>query len=460
MNLELSQIRQWLGLPAGGAQGEASGYSIDSRTIAAGDLFFAIRGVRQDGHAYVQDALDRGAVAAVVEASYAGANSEALLPVEDPAAALRELAAQARRHWNRTVIAITGSSGKTTTKDIIAELLLSFLPAAKSEGNLNNEYGLPLSLLRIPSGAEVAVVEIGINHPGEMRPLAQIAGPNVSVVTNVGAAHVGNFASIDEIASEKRGLVEVLGPGGTAVLNADDPRVREFAAVHSGPTITFGIEERADIRGSGIKDYGAGRLEFRANRRLMRPRMLHGRHNVYNVLAALAALQVLGITVPLAQESVVRLQASSMRGRVMLAGNITVIDDCYNSNPPAVIAMLDTLRNTLASRHIAVLGEMRELGRESAKLHRQVGQELRPRRIDRLIAVGGDAVRIAETARIPSSFCKTPEQAGRLLVREVRDSDAVLLKASRGVGLERARDILLRALKWPGLVDGKVVEHT
>lgn len=459
MTFELSQIRQWLGLPERGAQGEVSGYSIDSRTIGAGELFFAIRGESRDGHAYVQDALDRGAVAAVVESSYAGAKPEALLPVEDPAAALRELAAKARRHWNRTVIAITGSSGKTTTKDILAELLSSFMPVAKSEGNLNNEYGLPLSLLRIPSSAEVAVVEIGINHPGEMRPLAQLAGPNVSVVTNVGAAHVGNFASIDEIAVEKRGLVEALGPGGTAVLNADDPRVREFAAVHSGPTVTFGIDERADVRGSGIKDYGAARLEFRANRRLMRPYMLFGRHNVYNILAALAALQVLGITVPLAQESVVRLQASAMRGRVMQAGNITVIDDCYNSNPPAVIAMLDTLRQTQASRHIAVLGEMRELGRESVRLHREVGKELRPRRIDYLIAVGGHAAKIAETATVPKRVCKTPEQAGQVLARMVKDSDAVLLKASRGVGLERARDILLNALEWPGLVDGKVVER-
>ena len=460
MNFELSQIRQWLGLPERGAQGEVTGYSIDSRTIGTGELFFAIRGASRDGHAYVQDALDRGAAAAVVEASYAGANPEALLPVEDPAAALRELAAKARRHWNRTVIAITGSSGKTTTKDILAELLSSFMPVAKSEGNLNNEFGLPLSLLRIPSSAEVAVVEIGINHPGEMRPLAQLAGPDISVVTNVGAAHVGNFASIDEIAAEKRGLVEALGPGGAAVLNADDPRVREFAAVHPGPTITFGIDERADVRGSGIKDDGAARLEFRANRRLMRPYMLFGRHNVYNILAALAALQVLGITVPLAQESVVRLQASAMRGRVMQAGNVTVIDDCYNSNPPAVIAMLDTLRHTQASRHIAVLGEMRELGSESVRLHREVGKELRPRRIDYLIAVGGHAAKIAETAIVRKRVCQTPEQAGQLLARMVKDSDAVLLKASRGVGLERARDILLNALKWPGLVDGKVVERT
>ena len=191
----------------------------------------------------------------------------------------------------------------------------------------------------------------------------------------------------------------------------------------------------------------------------MRPYRLFGRHNVYNILAALAALQVLGITVPLAQESVVRLQASAMRGRVMRARNITVIDDCYNSNPPAVIAMLDTLRHTVASRHIAVLGEMRELGRESARLHRAVGKELRPRRIDYLIAVGGHAAKIAETAIVPKRVCKTPEQAGQLLARMVKDSDAVLLKASRGVGLERARDILLNALEWPGLVDGKVAQR-
>lgn len=445
MILPLSTILEWLDLPRGRLSGEATGFSIDSRTVQPGDLFFAIRGPRHDGHAFVSDALRKGAVAAVVEPVGLSIDDGTLLPVADTGAALRGLAARARLRWGRPVIAVTGSSGKTTTKDTIATLLADFLEVAKTQGNLNNEYGLPLSLLRIPAEARAAVVEIGINHPGEMRGLAEIAAPDVGVVTNVGAAHVGNFASEDEIAFEKGCLIEALGADGTAVLNADDDRVAGFSARHDGPTVTFGIERRADLRAEEVEDRGVDGSRFRlAGLPMESP--LPGRHNVYNLLAAMAAILPLGIQPESLRESLPRLRPSNMRGAVRKAGGVTLIDDCYNANPAAMTAMLQVLRRTTASRRIAVLGEMRELGARSRELHREVGLAAASAGIDYLVAVGGDAAEIASSAGLPGEFHESAVEAGLALSGIVRPGDAVLLKASRGVGLERARDPLLKVL--------------
>ena len=308
MTLRLSQIRQWLGLPRGGPGRIARGYSIDSRTIRPGDLFFAIRGLRNDGHVYVQDALRLGAVAAVVETSFRGAAESELLRVTETGEALRTVAARARAAWGRTVVAVTGSGGKTTTKDLTAELLGATGPVAKSEGNLNNEYGLPLSLLRVPAESRVAVVEIGISHPGEMGPLAGVATPDIGVVTNVGAAHLGNFASVDEIGREKGRLIQALGDGGTAVLNADDSRVAGFRNLHSGGTVTFGVERPADVRGEDVEELGAAGTRFRIGGHPM-VTALPGMHNVYNILAAVSVARSLGIEPERLQDAIARLRA-------------------------------------------------------------------------------------------------------------------------------------------------------
>ena len=288
-----------------------------------------------------------------------------------------------------------------------------------------------------------------------MRPLAQIAAPDVSVVTNVGAAHVGNFASVDEIASEKRGLVEALRPAGTAILNADDRRVRDFNAAHPGASLTFGIERPADIRASGIEDLGAAGVRFDLNGQRVSSRLL-GRHNVYNVLAAVAAIRTLGIEPERTLAAIARLRPSSMRGIVSETEGVTVIDDCYNANPAAMAAMLDVLRCTAAERRIAVLGEMRELGSESSAFHRLIGRAVSDSGVDHLIAVGGDAAEIAAAAGIDAEFCASPHEAGRALAALVKPGDAVLLKASRGVGLERARDELLDALRRPAWTERTV----
>ena len=449
MTLRLSQVCQWLGLPQGEPGPIVRGYSIDSRTIQPGDLFFAIRGPRNDGHEYVQDAFKLGAVAAVVETAYGRADGGILLRVADTGDALRAVAARAREDWGRTVVAITGSGGKTTTKDVAAELLSGSRTVAKSEGNLNNEYGLPLSLLRVPADSSVAVVEIGINHAGEMGPLAGIAAPDIGVVTNVGAAHLGNFASVDEIGREKGRLIEALGKGGTAVLNADDPRVASFRNLHKGPTVTFGVERPADVRAEHVEELGAEGIRFRIAGHSMVSALL-GRHNVYNILAGIAVARCLGTGPGRLREAVARLPPSAMRGIVRKSGGVIVIDDCYNANPGAMAAMLDVLRRTQAARRIAVLGEMRELGEHSRELHRQLGAVIAAAGVDYLVAIGGDASEIVECAGVPAEFHETPDSAAGFLTRFVRAGDAVLIKASRGVGLERVRDPLFESLGRAG----------
>ena len=449
MTLQLSQVRAWLGLHAQGASGTARGCSIDSRSVKAGELFFAIRGPSNDGHDYVPEALAKGAVAAVVQPDYRGDGP--LLQVEDTSLALRRLGAEARREWGGTVVGVTGSSGKTTTKDIIAALLQGILPVAKSQGNLNNEYGLPLSLLRIPDSVRTAVVEIGINRVGEMRPLAEIAAPDVSVVTNVGTAHVGNFASVEEIAAEKGRLVEALAPAGTAVLNADDDRVAAFRGRHSGTVVTYGIERSADLQAQDVELLGADGARFLLNGHPMRS-PLAGRHNVYNVLAAAGAAAALGVAPERLGEPLRGLEPSAMRGRVRQIAGITFIDDCYNASPPAMEAMLEVLRGTPASRRIAVLGEMRELGSRSRELHRRVGAAVGRAGVDHLVAVAGDAAEIAAASGISAEFHASPESAASALAGMLRQGDAVLFKASRGVQLERARDIVCGCL---GAVDSE-----
>ena len=452
MILQLDQIRAWLGLdPAGGA-GAVLGYSIDSRTLRPGDLFFAIQGPRHDGHAYVEEAFRRGAVAAVVRSAYRGTGAGTLLPVDAPASALLKLATWARRKWGRTLIAVTGSSGKTTTKEMIAAFLEGFLTISKSEGNLNNEYGLPLSLLRIRDDADAAVVEIGINHPGELRPLADIAAPNIGVVTNVGAAHVGNFDSVEAIAAEKRQLIESLGTDGIAVLNADDARVAAFRTVHSGCCVTFGINQEADVRADDLHDLGAEGARFRVAGHPMIT-AVPGRHNVANIVAAMAVARCLGVGPDRLQDAVGRLRPVAMRGKICRSGGVTLIDDCYNANPAAVEAMLEVLRRTSARRRIAVLGEMRELGVRSRELHRRIGQAVSAAGLDYLVAVGGDAVEIAAAADVPGEFHDYPQEAARALAGQLRPGDALLLKASRGVGLERVRDALLAEMGRTALAE-------
>ncbi len=450
--MELSAIGGALGAGRDARGVRATGWSIDTRTLERGDVFFAIAGPRHDGHDHVTEAFARGAAAAVVKRGWAPPAGEPcgfLFRVDDPAAALGRLATFARRRWAGRVVAITGSNGKTTTKDATAALLAAKLRTSKTVGNLNNELGLPLSILRIDDDAEAAVLEMGMNHAGEIRRLAGIARPDVGVVTNVSAAHVGYFDSVEGVAAAKRELIEELGPGATAVLNADDERVRAFASVRQGPSLTFGFANDADFR-IDAAEAGPSGSTFRLHRK-GRPgpgpsfaTSLLGLHNVLNVAAALTASAALGLEPRELRAAAAALEPAEMRGRTYRRAGVTILDDCYNSNPAAARTMLGALARLEGGRMAAVLGEMRELGAESAALHRRLGEDAAAAGVELLVGVSGDAREIvagAIEAGLPAAataFFEDAETAGDALRTLLREGDRVLFKGSRGVTLEKA----------------------
>jgi len=444
MNKPLKWVAAQLGL-ALESEARVTGWSVDSRTLRPGDLYFALRGPNHDGHAFVAEVRKKGAVGAVVDRQVEG--GVAVLKVGDSLAALQTLAAAARREWPGDVVGVTGSAGKTTTKDVIAEMLSEEILTAKTEGNLNNHVGLPLSLLRVDDRARVAVLEMGMNHAGEIRGLAQIARPNVGVVTNVGAAHMESFDSIDGIAAAKRELIEALPRAGTAVLNADDPRVAAFASVHSGPTVTFGESERASVRAEDVR-FSEDGLVFRVGATRFES-SLAGHHSVSNLLAGIAVAGLYGITPDRLRDGVRNLQPGKMRGERLRHRGILVFNDCYNSNPDAARAMLAVLRDTPARRRIAVLGEMLELGRWAEPLHRDVGNYAAECGIDVLVGLRGAACFMLDAAKRSglradaAFFFDDPVPAG-LLVRSLAEpGDAVLFKGSRGVHVELALEQFL-----------------
>ena len=426
------------------------GYSIDSRTVAAGELFFAITGERFDGHQFVESALDAGASAAVVSTRWivpAGIAPGRLLRVPDSEdcvlRAMQSLARFVRRRWAGRVVGITGSAGKTTTKECVSAVLASRFRVHKSAGNLNNHIGVPLNLLRLEPGHEVAVIEMGMNHAGEIQTLAQIAEPDWGLVSNVGPVHTENFADgIAGVARAKRELIDALdAPGAIAFLNADDAFVAHFADGRDVTVRRFGIDQPADVRADNLVSLGAEGMRFdvhTASGSASVHLTLLGRHNVYNALAAIAVGQAAGIPLPDCADALGQLRPGDKRGQQLEWRGARIINDTYNSNPVALNAMVDTLMRINADRHIVVAGEMLELGAESARLHAACGEHMHARGVDVVVAVRGDARSLAEGAGASACFVDTPEQAGEWMRQNLRPGDAVLLKASRGVQLERS----------------------
>lgn len=459
MKLSLTEIAQTLG-----AVGEfdpksiAHGYSIDSRTIKPGELFFAIRGERYDAHDFVSGVIEGGGFAVISRArmeNFAGLRN--VLPVDDPLQALQDLGNFIRRRWGKRLIGLTGSAGKTTTKDATAAVLGSQYKVLKSEGNLNNQFGLPLQLLRLEPEHEVAVIEMGMNHAGEIAALCKIAEPDWAIVTNVGVAHAGNFPEgVEGVARAKLELIENTKPGGVVILNGDDERVRQFGGKYPGKVLFFGIGPGADVWAERISDRGALGTEFdigcsrtveclgvsTAHARLP----LIGRHNLLNALAAVAAGMASGISLAECTAAIGMLKAGQMRGEVLHlvlpgGGNVTIINDCYNSNPKALKAMADALAKVPAQRRIAIIGEMLELGGGAERMHRECGRIIAAHRIDLILGVRGHAAALVAAARedgAQAEFVATPQAAGEWMIANLREGDAVLLKASRGVRLEAA----------------------
>jgi len=435
-----------------------AGVSIDSRSVAAGELFIAIHGPRHDGHAFVEQVISAGAGAAVVAAAkitdYPAAVREKLFAVPETLAALQLLAQAIRREWNGRVTAVAGSVGKTTTKEILAALVAAKFRVLKTEGNLNNEYGLPLTLAKLEPSHEAAVVELGMSRRGELARLTRIAEPQIGVITRVAVEHLEFFADVDEIALAERELIENLpGRDTVSVLNADDQRVMNMAKVAPGRVVTFGTGKAADFRAEEIEDRGAEGSAFTFVAPEGRARLtlsLVGRHNVTNALAALAAASVWGIGAREAGEVLPRIKPAAMRGEVLhFAEGFTVINDCYNSSPTAMASMIDLLAGTPGYRRLILAsGEMLELGPSAAELHAESGRYAAAKKINWIIGVQGHSAELIDAAiasgasSSQSQFFSTSQDAAEFISAFATRGDLILVKGSRGVRMERIVEAL------------------
>jgi UDP-N-acetylmuramoyl-tripeptide--D-alanyl-D-alanine ligase len=431
-----------------------AGVSIDSRTVAAGEVFFAIRGPRFDGHDFLAEARARGAAAAVVHRDVAAPAGLPLVRVADTTRALADLARHVRRRSGVPVVGVTGSVGKTTTKDMTAHLLATRGPVLKTEGNLNNQYGLPLTLLRLRPEHATAVLEMGISAPGELRTLARLAEPDVAVLTKVAPVHLEFFDSVDAIADAKAEILEGLRPGGFAVINGDDPRLVRVGERWGGRVVWFGLDRRFDVSAEGrASDAFGQRFRLRiAGRAAEVVLPLAGPHFVTNFLAAAAAAHVLGVPLETAAQAAALLAPARHRGEILRLGSgVTLLDDCYNSSPEALEAALTALSLIPASRRVAVLGDMLELGPTGPALHRERGRAL-VGRVDVAIGVGPLAKEILAGAReagLPSAalhHLADSAAAASAVPGLVRAGDAVLVKGSRGMRLEAVVDALVERL--------------
>jgi len=462
MRWTVAQVGEALGVPVPAGlnpMAGLAGVSIDSRTIQPGELFVAIRGPRHDGHTFVGEVLARGVPAGLVArermGDYPTEVRNKLFAVDDTLAALQQLASRACERWRkakpgRLIGGVAGSIGKTTTKEILAALVGARFRVLKTQGNLNNEYGLPLTLLKLDDQHDAAVIELGMSHRGELARLAQVASPDVGVVTRVAVEHLEFFSSIEEIALAERELIENLAwPNAIAVLNVDDERVAPMAEVADGRVIFFGTGPKADFRAEKIEECGVDGSAFDfvwpgGRARLELP--LIGRHNVMNALAALAAASVWGVGAEEAKRVFPALTPADKRGEVVrFEEGFSVINDTYNSSPTALVTLAELLAATPGyQRRIIAAGEMLELGNSSAELHRECGRVAAGSgKIDWIFGVQGQAekfVRGAIQVGHPvdrTQFFQNSQDAAKFLEKFVAPGDLLLLKGSRGVEMER-----------------------
>jgi len=452
-------------------------YSIDSRSVGAGELFFALsqkdyaragfNGEFVDAHRFISDAFERGAIAAVARRDHVSGDSylesvkDRLLLVDDAIAALQLLAHRVYIAWGKPVVAITGSAGKTTAKELTAHVLKSAgSRVLKSERNYNNGLGLPLSVLRMvsedrsPDQFDLAVLEMGMSSPThEIQRLCKITPPDVAVELMVAPVHLEYLGSIENIAAAKAELIEGLKPEGTAILNADDELVMKMRDKHRGRTLTFGIDNVADITATEIDTSSLGRIGFRLRTPLGEAQTtlaMSGRHNLSNALAASAVGTAFSITPEEIAKALKSAQPPKMRGEVLdFAAGFTVVDDSYNSNPRSLLNMVRTMVEGGQSRKrlIVIAGEMLELGPDEASLHRDAGREIARHGINVVWGVRGLAKEIVaganEAGLSAAKFFNSSEEVGAELIREVKEGDLILVKGSRGV----ATDKVVKALR-------------
>ena len=446
-SLSLDQVAKFAGgsLVAGNGDVTIFRVSTDSRTLQPGDLFVPLRGENFDGHKFVQQAVERGAAGAMVEENWKGTTAAdfALIRVADTLVGYQTLAANYRASLPLKVIAITGSNGKTSTKDFVAATLAKKFRVTKTEGNFNNHVGLPQTMLAANRDDEIAVWEIGMNHPGEIAALAKLAAPDVAIVTNVGIAHIEFMGSREAIATEKGALVEAVGPNGTVILNADDAFSETIAKRTSAKIILAGIE-KGSVRAGDVRQSATGSeftiLEGAHRCRAQLP--VPGTHMVQNAILAVAAGRAFGLSLEECAAGLASTPLTKARLQITEINGIQFIDDSYNANPDSMKAALRTLIELDADgRRIAVLGEMGELGDESERGHREVGEAAAELNVDELIAVGpaGAAIaRAAEKAGLENSKAvDSPEKAAELLGENASPGDLILVKGSRTARMER-----------------------
>ena len=434
--------------------------AIDTRALKAGDFFVAIKGERFDGHAFIGEALARGAAGVMIHGAAdlvpkaEVPTSPVVVSVGETTRALQDVAREVRRRSGARVVAITGSAGKTTTKEIAAAVLEGRYRVFRNKGNLNNHIGLPLSLIELRQGPEIAVVELGMNHPGEIRTLVGIAEPEVRVWTNVGDAHLGYFESPDAIAEAKAEIMEHARPTDLLVANANDPRVASRAEWFVGRVRTFGIDVPADVTATRVEHRGLDGISAELHTPLgdapLRTPLL-GLGNLANVLAAAAVAVEFEIPVSQIVERAAALRPATHRGELTrLPGGITLIDDSYNSSPAALRQALATIGAARGcARRVAVLGEMLELGAHASRLHEESGRAAATAGLDLLITVGGAPAGVLASAAIASGMAptsvthvRTREEAAALALERIRPGDLVLVKGSRGIGTDLVVDRL------------------
>ncbi len=437
----------------------------DSRDIGDGDLFVAIKGERMDGHDFVPAALKKGAVGALVQDGYRlsasipqrGGRKPVVLSVPDTLRAYQQLATYHRNRFQIPVVAVTGSNGKTTTKEMVADVLAQRWPVLRTEGNLNNRIGVPQTLFRLAPRHKAAVIEMGVDQTGQTARLCEIARPTIGLITNIGPDHLEFFGTMDVSAQAKGELLECLPPEGHAVLNADDSYFGYLAARARCEVLSFGLSSNAQVRadqltmGSRQGTQFHLRLPGRGRPQLVSIRV-HGVHNVLNALAAAAVGHVMGLSPATIAEGLARFRPAAMRSQVLTVGGIRIINDCYNANPASMKAAIDLLLALGAgARSVAVLGDMLELGPSAPALHREVGAYLAERGVTHLIACGALGKHVAEGARsagmAPERVVHEPDaaRAGAALQALAQEGDVVLVKASRGMKMEQAVDMLAGA---------------
>lgn len=434
-------------------QKKFEGVSIDSRTVTAGNLFVALTGENQDGHDFILQAIEKKAAAVLVQKDRSQkidskkVSNAPIVQVEDTRLALQELAYHYRRKFDLPAIGITGSNGKTTTKEMIAQVLETKFRVLKSQKSFNTLIGIPLTIFELSSQTEILVLELGTSQFGEIYKLSELAQPNLAVFLNIAPAHLEYFGSLENVAKAKFELLEKLPTDKPVFVNLDDQILRQRAAIGKHKVISYAIDTPADYQALDVIISGNGHLDFRVKKNPLRLNLL-GRHNVYNALVAYAVGDFFKLSPQQISQALQNYHPAHLRMEIREVRGARIINDSYNANPASMLAALEALAVSKTSgRRIAVLGDMLELGEKSAELHQEVGQKIPRLKIDLLITVGDQAEHLARGAvknGMPAGAIRSLEdkkRAAQYLLSLIKPGDTVLLKGSRGMKMEEI-------LKW------------